>query len=328
MVEGGEYPFFTCDEKQFKIDEYAFDEEAILVSGNGSQVGHVNYYKGKFNAYQRTYVLYGFTENVNIRYILYYSKSYLRGYIFKFSKKGSVPYITLPILQNFSIPIPPLEIQNEIVQTLDLFTTLEAELEAELEARKTQCTYYRDSLLSLEGNDVEWKTLGEIYEFKYGTGNTIPTVGGAFPVYGSNGIVGTHNEYNSEDAPVIGHIGAYAGIVNWAPGKHFVTYNGVICRLKDSTVHPRYAYHQLLVQDFRSKANSGSQPFVSYSMLNKVEVPLPSFKEQEIIADVLDKFDALVNDISIGLPAEIEGRRKQYEYYRNRLLTFKELGNG
>jgi type I restriction enzyme S subunit len=93
--------------------------------------------------------------------------------------------------------------------------------------------------------------------------------------------------------------------------------------LKDKAVLPRYAYHQLLVQDFRSKANSGSQPFVSYGMLNKVEVPVPSISEQKRISEVLDKFDALVNDISIGLPAEIEGRRKQYEYYRNKLLAFK-----
>ncbi len=168
MVEGGQFPFFTCDEKQFRIDKYAFDTEAILVSGNGSQVGHINYYNGKFNAYQRTYVLYDFTANINIRFFLYYAKAYLRLYIFKHSKKGSVPYITLPMLQNFTMPIPPLAIQEEIVSILDKFTSLEAELEAELEARKKQYFFYRNALFSFEGKGVEWKSLEELGEFTRG----------------------------------------------------------------------------------------------------------------------------------------------------------------
>ncbi|MCO5210694.1 MAG: restriction endonuclease subunit S, partial [Caldilinea sp.] len=89
MVENGEYPFFTCDANPFRIDNYAFDTEAILVSGNGSQVGHINYYKGRFNAYQRTYVLSDF-ENIQVRYLLHYLQAFLRDYIIRISKKGSV----------------------------------------------------------------------------------------------------------------------------------------------------------------------------------------------------------------------------------------------
>lgn len=267
-----------------------------------------------------------FKQSLDMRFVFYYCFK-LSEWCLKNTTTSSFASVDMNGFRKFQIPIPPLAIQEEIVNILDAFTTLEAELEAELEARKKQYTYYRDSLLRFEGKDVEWKSLGEVYEFKYGTGNTIPTVGGQYPVYGSNGIVGTHNEYNSEDSPVIGHIGAYAGIVNWASGKHFVTYNGVICKLIDTTVLPRYAYHQLLVQDFRSMANSGSQPFVSYGMLNKVEIPVPTISEQERISEILDKFDALVNDISIGLPAEIVARKKQYEYYRNQLLTFNNVSN-
>ncbi|MFV0554806.1 MAG: restriction endonuclease subunit S [Mangrovibacterium sp.] len=223
------------------------------------------------------------------------------------------------IMSGFQIPLPPLPIQQEIVTILDKFTTLEAELEA----RRAQYKYYRDQLLCFEGKGVEYKELGEIYDFKYGTGNTIPTIGGQYPVYGSNGIVGSHNEYNSEDSPVIGHIGAYAGIVNWGKGKHFVTYNGVICKLRSDIIIPQYGYYLLLLQDFISMAHSGSQPFVSYGMLNKVQIPIPPLAEQERIVGILDKFDALVNDISQGLPAEIKARRKQYEYYRSKLLSFE-----
>jgi type I restriction enzyme S subunit len=134
--------------------------------------------------------------------------------------KGEMIKIPLPIPCPEN-PKKSLEIQAEIVRILDTFT----ELTAELTARKKQYKHYRDQLLGFEDGEVEWKTLGEIYKFQYGKGNTIPTLGGDYPVYGSNGIVGTHNEFNSEDSPVIGHIGAYAGIVNWGKGKHFVTYN-------------------------------------------------------------------------------------------------------
>lgn len=149
MEDNGLYPFFTCDSNPFKINTYAFDEEAILISGNGSQVGHINYYKGKFNAYQRTYVIYDFKE-INVKFLLHYLNGYLKEYILRNCKKGSVPYITLPMLQKFSVPVPPLEVQCEIVHILDDFTLLSAELSAELEARQKQYEYYRDKLLTFK----------------------------------------------------------------------------------------------------------------------------------------------------------------------------------
>lgn len=169
--------------------------------------------------------------------------------------------------------------------------------------------------------------LCDIYDFKYGKGNNIPKEGGAYPVYGGNGIVGYHNEYNSEDAPVIGHIGAYAGLVQWAKGKHFVTYNGVICRHKNKDVNKKFAYYLLLSQDFLS-SQKGAQPFVSYDALKKPFVKIPPLAEQERIVSILDRFDTLCNDLTSGLPAEIEARQKQYEYYRDKLLTFQPLEKG
>lgn len=153
MVENGKYPFFTCDANPYKIDTYAFDTTAILISGNGSQIGHLNFYSGKFNAYQRTYVLYDFFK-VSPRYLFLYLKSYVREYILKYAKKGSVPYITLPMLQNFLVPVPPLEEQERIVAILDRFDALcndlTSGLPAEIEARKKQYEYYRDKLLTFK----------------------------------------------------------------------------------------------------------------------------------------------------------------------------------
>ncbi|QSF78090.1 restriction endonuclease subunit S [Escherichia coli] len=236
-------------------------------------------------------------------------------------------------ISNYSqkkIPIPcpdnpekSLAIQSEIVRILDKFTALTAELTAELNMRKKQYNYYRDQLLNLEGREnTREMRISDIYDFQYGTGNTIPKSGGQYPVYGSNGIVGSHDKYNSEDSPVIGHIGAYAGIVNWGQGKHFVTYNGVICRHKSKEVLQKYAYYLLLLQDFGSKSNSASQPFVSYNILNAPIVLVPPLQEQARIVAILDKFDALTNSITEGLPREIELRQKQYEYYRDLLFSF------
>lgn len=181
-------------------------------------------------------------DEVLPKWILYcIASNNFKIYVEENQSGSAYPAISDTKVKDFIIPIPPLKIQAEIVRILDTFTALTAELTD----RKKQYNYYRDRLLTFEEGEVEWKTLGEVYKFQYGMGNTIPTLGGEYPVYGSNGIVGTHNEFNSEDSPVIGHIGAYAGIVNWGAGKHFVTYNGVICKLINKLVHPKYAYYEL-----------------------------------------------------------------------------------
>ena len=152
--QDGLYPFFTCDAMPYKINTYAFDEEAILISGNGSQVGHINYYKGKFNAYQRTYVLSEFTDEIDVNYLLLYLNAYLRQYIHKHSKKGSVPYITLPMLQNFEIPLPNKVDQARIAKALGAFDKLMNDpaegISAEIAARREQYEYYRTKLLTFQ----------------------------------------------------------------------------------------------------------------------------------------------------------------------------------
>ncbi|EGO8352954.1 restriction endonuclease subunit S [Escherichia coli] len=246
------------------------------------------------------------------------------------STGSTMMHISKTTIEKRLVPIPcpdnpekSLAIQSEIVRILDKFTALTAELTAELNMRKKQYNYYLDQLLNLEGREnTREMRIGDIYDFQYGTGNTIPKSGGQYPVYGSNGIVGSHDKYNSEDSPVIGHIGAYAGIVNWGQGKHFVTYNGVICRHKSKEVLQKYAYYLLLLQDFGSKSNSASQPFVSYNILNAPIVLVPPLQEQARIVAILDKFDTLTNSITEGLPREIELRQKQYEYYRDLLFSF------
>lgn len=113
--DGGAYPFYTCDETPKKINDYAFDTEAILVSGNGSQIGHLFYYKGKFNAYQRTYVLSDFSDKIDVQFLFNYFKIFLKPYIMENCIGSAIPYITLPMLEKFVTPTPSNELQKKFV---------------------------------------------------------------------------------------------------------------------------------------------------------------------------------------------------------------------
>lgn len=310
------------------IDTYDFDGEYISWTTDGANAGTIFYRKGKFSITNVCGLMKIIDENLlNYKYLYYWLTTEAKKYVY--SGMGN-PKLMSHQVEKIAVPIPcpdnpekSLAIQAEIVRILDAFTAMTAELTAELNLRKKQYNYYRDQLLGFEeGEGVTPMSIGDIYDFQYGKGNTIPKEGGQYPVYGSNGVVGTHHEYNSEDSPVIGHIGAYAGIVNWGKGKHFVTYNGVICKHKSKEVNPQFAYYILLAQDFGSKAKNSSQPFVSYDTLKEPVVLIPSLAEQERIVSILDKFDALTNSITEGLPREIELRQKQYEYYRDLLLSF------
>ncbi len=135
------------------------------------------------------------------------------------------------------------------------------------------------------------KRLGEIYKYQYGKGNKIPESKGEYPTYGSNGQVGFHTEYNSEDSPVIGHIGT-AGTVVWAPGKHFVTYNGVICKKIDEQIDDKYGFFQLKNQEFEKVALKGtSQPFISYEDLETPIIPVPPMEKQLQFRNILEQSD-------------------------------------
>ncbi len=302
-------------------------EPSIIVKSRG--IIEFEYYDKPFSHKNEMWSYHSNNDAISIKYIYYFLKIN-EEYFQKIGGKMQMPQIATPDTDKFEVPIPcpdnpekSLAIQAEIVRILDKFTALTAELTAELTARKKQYNYYRDQLMNLEEReDTREMSIGDIYDFQYGTGNTIPKSGGQYPVYGSNGIVGSHDKYNSEDSPVIGHIGAYAGIVNWGQGKHFVTYNGVICRHKSKEALQKYAYHLLLLQDFGSKSNSASQPFVSYNILNAPIVLVPPLQEQARIVAILDKFDTLTSSITEGLPREIELRQKQYEYYRDLLFSF------
>lgn len=325
--DNGEYPFFIRSPIVKRKNCYEYDEEAIIIPGEGGVGDIFHYINGKYALHQRVYRIHFTTKDVDTRFMYYYLSANFKVFIQRKAVNATVTSIRKPMIEQFPIPLPPLPIQQEIVRILDTFTNLTAELtdklNAELTARRKQYEYYRDELLTF-GEDVSRVQLGLVCDFKYGKGNNIPNETGEYPVYGCNGIVSTTNTFNSEDAPIIGHIGS-AGVVNWGKGKHFVTYNGTICRVKADKIRSRYAYY-VLNSLHLERFVKGSQPFLSYGDFSKVLIPLPPIERQDEIVRILDQFDYFCNDLTSGIPAEISARQKQYEYYRNQLLTFKQIG--
>jgi len=229
-------------------------------------------------------------------------------------------------------PIPPAEVQLEIVRVLDAFGALEAELEAELEARRHQYAYYRDLLATSSGATARWVQLGEVASVRVGQA---PPDG----VVVESGPFGFVNAGTSESGRAIeantlggavtipsrGHGGV--GVVGFQTDDFWC---GPLCYRIVSAhegLRTRYLYHYLksIQPSIRGLQQVGGTPALNRKELILVRVPVPQVDEQERIVNLLDKFDELVNDLSTGLPAELNARRKQYEHYRDRLLTFKEL---
>ena len=325
QVENGKYPFFTCDAKPFRIDTFAFDTEAILISGNGSQVGHLNYYKGKFNAYQRTYVIDDFRD-VNVFYLFHYLKSTIRPYVMDKSKKGSVPYITLPMLECFIIPIPSLEEQTRIVGILDTFTASIDNLKEQIAQRRKQYEYYRDQLLDLEGKPgVEMKTLGSFAEIGTGSSNTQDELEkGKYPFFVRSQIVRWKNEYEFDEKAIItsGDGVGVGKVLHYYEGRYALHQRAYRIHIVKNTVLPKYLFY-FMQKDFysyiMSNAYAASVTSVRKPMLINYPIPIPSLSEQQRIVSILDTFEASIQN----LEAQLKQREKQYEYYRNKLLTFE-----
>jgi len=247
----------------------------------------------------------------------------------QYASGGAQPGLAVSNLEKIKIAIPPLAVQQEIVEILDTFTTLEAELEAELEARKKQYEYYRDELLTF-GDDVEWKTLGEIAVNLDSQRHPVTKSArepGNIPYYGASGIVDYVSDYIFDgDYLLVSEDGANllarsTPIAFSVSGKTWVNNHAHVLQFP-SYAERRFVEIYLNSIDLSLYVSGAAQPKLNQANLNKIPIPIASLAEQERIVTILDKFDALVNDISVGLPAELNARRKQYEYYRDKLLTF------
>ena len=330
----GDYPIYSSSATNNGLlgtyGDYMFEEELITWSIDGG---------GKF--FYRPASRYSVTNvcgwlRVNDRQI---STKYLYHFLLSEWQKKVFDYVhkahPSTIRKEYAILVPPLEVQSEIVHILDNFTELTTklttELTAELASRKKQFEFYREELLSCN-ESVDRVNVGDLCDVITGgepptdciKGNT-PDVEHPYAVWGNGkDIYGYSKKYRiDKDAVVISSIGANTGAVYYR--KAFFT---PIIRLKviipkDEMLDIRYLYHALSASKITSK--SSSVPNMNASEIKAIQFPLPNIKEQKKIVSILDEFDSICNGILSSLPTEIDARQKQYEFYRDKLLTFDEL---
>ena len=268
------------------------------------------------------FVVRSLSANLKNRFIFHYLKS---SFLMNFARgkltKGTIKHLNQSVITQLPIPIPPLPVQKEIVRILDKFTELIALLTEELKLRKKQYEYYRDKLLTFE--NVPMVKLGEILKICNGKDWKKFNVGN-IPVYGSGGIM-TYIDTAIYDKPSVliprkGSVDKlyYVDIPFWTVDTIFYT------KIDTELANPKFVYFSLKKEHLENLNQAGGVPSLTKSVLDEVKISLPPLEEQERIVNILDKFDKLCNDLCEGIPAEIAARKKQYEYYRDLLLTFEE----
>jgi type I restriction enzyme S subunit len=259
--------------------------------------------------------------------------------------KSKVVHSSVPSIKDIEIPLPPLPVQREIVQILDNFANLTAELTAELAKRKKQYEHYRDMLLNFDGGgrydnisqnelcpSIEWKRLGEIAEIQRGrvmSKDYLREHTGEFPVYSSQtaneGVFGYIDTYDFDGEYLTWTTdGANAGSVFYHKGKFSITNVCGLVKTNCDVLNVKYLYYWLGANAKKYVSSGMGNPKLMSNVMASIKIPLPPLAEQERIVAILDRFDSLCNSLTEGLPAEIALRKKQYEYYRDKLLSFKE----
>ena len=384
-VEDGKYPFFVRSQEPLRKNDFEYDEAAIITAGDGVGVGKVYHYiEGKYALHQRAYRIHINTPEVVPKYYFHYMKAKFLPYIQKTMFQSSVASIRRPMLNAFPVPVPPLDVQNRIVNVLDNFEKICADLNiglpAEIEARQKQYEYYRDKLLTFAetGNTIlsraeqsraeqsraeQSRALIKLLQYVFGyavvslqdvvknscSGGT-PKKGvseyyedGNIPWLRTQEVVfrdicktecfitesavkNSAAKWIPENCVIVAISGATAG--RCAINKIPLTTNQHCLNLE---VDPemalyRYVYYCICAKQEELLAKKeGARGDLNSTRILSLQIDLPSIEEQKRIISILDRFDAICNDLTSGLPAEIEARQKQYEYYRDKLLTFKEV---
>lgn len=333
----GDYPVINSGKEPLGyVDVFNTEDDPIGITSRGAGVGYVSWNEGKY-----------FRGNLNYSATVKDSEKLLPRYLYYFLKNNSkkieelctfdgIPALNKSKLENLNIAIPHEDIQKEIVKILDKFTDYVTELTAELTFRQKQYSYFRDKLLSFDDESmggannkvytVQWKTLGEVARLKNGRDwKSLPS--GEVPVYGSGGEMGEFVSDYAYDKPTV-LIPRKGSISNlFYLDKPFWNVDTIYyTEIDDSQMMPRYFYHYLTTVDLERLSTNPTRPSLTQAILDKIEIPLPSLAIQSRIVQVLDNFDTVCNDLNIGLPKEIELRQKQYEFFRDKLLTFTAEG--
>ena len=330
---------------------------SVLVQSRG--IIDVVYYNKPFT-FKNEMWAYTAESEVEVKFLFYFLKNNIMKFRESASGMGSLPQISLPVTEEYMMPVPPLEVQREIVRILDNLTELterlKKELEDEMMNRKKQYEYYRDALLNFNRyRGVVWYSVKlrdiatDIYRGSGITREQVTAEGIPCVRYGE--IYTTYNIWFDECK-------SHTKIENVANPKYFehgdilfaitgesvediaksTAYVGnekclaggdiVVLKHKQNPKYLSYVLSTRNAQQQKSKGKIKSKVVhSSVPAIEEIEIPLPDLDVQNRLVSVLDNFDSICTDLNIGLPAEIEARQKQYEYYRDLLLTFVERGN-
>lgn len=347
----GNIPVYGSGGVMAYVDKFTYDKPTVLIPRKGS-ITNIFYVETPIWNVDTIYYTEIDINKLIPKFFYYYMKTVD---LMKLDTGSGRPSLTKAILNEIQIPIPPLPVQQEIVRILDAFTKLTAELTAELTARKKQYEYYRDKLLTpiedngkwfLNGKEVEWKKLGDLCTIGDGLHGT--------PKYNDNGEYYFINGNNLDNGRIVFNdktkkvdditFNKY-GIDFTIENTVFMSINGTIGNVSfynnekivlgksvaffniiSSELHLRYLYYFLQTNYsnyyFESQKTGSTIKNLGLKALRAFKIPIPPLEEQERIVSILDKFDTLTNSITEGLPREIELRQKQYEYYRDLLLSF------
>lgn len=344
VISGGKTPAFYCDLSNR-------NGETITVAGSGAGAGYVQYWN------EPIFVCDAFSikgvGDVSTKY-LYYCLVNMQEKIYATKKGGGVPHVHISSIDKFLIPIPPPPVQEEIVKILDRFAEYAAELQAELQARQEQYEYYRNKLLTFNeiGGGIQgviWMKMSEIGTFIRGkrfvrtdiVNDGVPCIhyGDMYTYYGlyatkSKGML--RNElapkmrYAQKNDVVIVAAGENKEDIGigmaWLGDEPAAVHDA--CFIFKSDLYPQYVSHYLRTKCYHKQivkhVSEGKICSISAKGLGNAIIPIPPYEEQVRIATLLNKFDALVSDLVQGLPAEIAAVQEQYEYYRDKLLSFPE----
>lgn len=322
--------------------------ETIVVAGSGAYAGFVSYWtipvflSDSFSVEP--------DDRLVVKFVYYFLKN-IQQKIFATKKGSGVPHVHGSSIEKFEIPLPPIEVQTEIVRILDKFTSLEAELEAELDCRKRQYEYYRDKMLSFEnvgGQEVKWKKMSEVCKNICSGGTPLTSKAeyydGNIPWLRTQevdyceihstlrnitqlGLDNSSAKMIPANCVIVAMYGSTAAKV--AINKIPLCTNQACCNLEidEDKALVRYVYQWICKQYEVLKAmGEGSQHNINAQKVKDFKIPIPSLEEQHRIVSILDRFESLTTSLQSGLPAEIVARRQQYEHYRDKLLTFKRKG--
>lgn len=343
LSDDGKYEVYhgSKDSILGKYAEFNAPENTVIIINTGG-IGGVKFLDRPFWCSDGSFWL-GQAKYVNPKFLYYYLSGY-EDFFYSQRRVGGVPTIDRSVIEKFEIPIPPPEVQGEIVKILDHFTDLAAELQAELQARKEQYEYYRNKLLTFAKiggggtQSVTWMKMSEIGDIcmckrimKEQTNSTsgipfykIGTFGKVADAYISREL---YEDYKKRFSfPVKGEILISASgtigrsVIYDGKDAYFQDSNIVWIHNDETKVLNKYLYYYYQIVEWN--VEGGTIKRLYNNNLAKTKIAVPSLSEQERIVAILDKFEVLVNDLSQGLPAEVAAVQEQYEYYRNKLLSF------